>query len=149
MSLKIFDKIKHFKLEDFDHPDMLDDITLQMLDDMVEQEGWVKKISIKMHADFAYSGHSDKSMHYMGKAFDVSILDTESGKPLPIIEQFLIAIRYFWTGIGIYPRWNSPGLHLDTRPITRFTRRTFWYLDRDGNYNKSIKQFLSEEGVKI
>ena len=50
MSLKIFDKIKHFKLEDFDHPDMLDDITLQMLDDMVEQEGWVKKISIKMMA---------------------------------------------------------------------------------------------------
>jgi len=132
-----WNEIKHFKPDEFDYPDFIDFNSLSMLDSMREKE---KKIII-INSDFAFTGHSDNSMHYKGKAFDIVIKDKNTKEPLPIIEQFLIAIRYFWTGIGFYPFWKVPGLHVDTRPLTLLDRRATWWKDKEGEY-RPIEEYF-------
>jgi len=74
-------------------------------------------------------GHVSNSLHYKNpcKAVDLHI----SG--MHVIEQFLCAIRFReFTGIGLYPDWNQPGLHLEVneeRPI----QGLWWRDDTDGN----------------
>lgn len=56
------------------------------------------------------------SQHNFGKAVDVLF----PGNNKSIFEIFLLAERFSFSGIGIYPAWTGPkrskgGLHLDTR----------------------------------
>jgi hypothetical protein len=52
--------------------------------------------------------------HPMGLAIDFHIPNT------PVLDQYLMAERFDgFNGIGIYPDWNSPGLHVDARPKDR------------------------------
>lgn len=51
----------------------------------------------------------DKGYHPKGQAVDCHI------EGMHVFDQFLAAIRFsYFKGIGIYPNWNNPGLHLDT-----------------------------------
>jgi hypothetical protein len=81
------------------------------------------------------------SMHYMGKAVDCVIRDAATRQPFPIVEQFLMALGWCWSGIGFYPHWHSPGLHLDTRPVTRMMPRALWWRDAEGFYHH-VKDYL-------
>jgi uncharacterized protein YcbK (DUF882 family) len=135
-------KVRHFAPSEFNFPDMLDSRTIAMLDAMRHEEGKTRDIIITINSDFDYSGHSSNSMHYQGKAFDLVIKDRRTQHHLPILDQFLIAVRYFWTGIGFYPYWNTPGLHVDTRPMILTGRRALWWRDNDGSY-KSVEQYIS------
>lgn len=139
----LFSGIRHFKPEEFRHPDKLSAIALTTLDTMRDREGDLRAIYIVVNEDFApgRQGHAEKSRHYFGDAFDIVIKDSITRQPLPLLEQFLIAIRYCWTGIGVYPFWNLPGLHVDTRPMTRQMRRALWMRDRVGVY-QDIKEFF-------
>lgn len=47
--------------------------------------------------------------HPLGTAADLHVVN------MPLLEQFIAACRFNFIGIGIYPLWNSPGLHLDMR----------------------------------
>lgn len=138
-----FRKIRHFKPEEFDAPERLDDDSLILLDAMRHEEAKRRDIIIVVHADFAITGHSAGSRHAFGDAYDISIKDLESGKPLPIMVQFRIASSYTWGGIGIYPFWNNPGIHIDRRPWSVFKRRATWYKDAAGEY-KAINDYLKE-----
>lgn len=41
---------------------------------------------------------------------------TEKGTPLNVVDQYIIASRFDrFNGIGVYPHWDHPGLHLDIR----------------------------------
>jgi len=64
---------------------------------------------IVIHCAYDSSGHATNSQHYLGRAVDLHIKD------VPLIEQYLLAERYGWRGIGMYTDWNTPGLHLDLR----------------------------------
>lgn len=64
---------------------------------------------IIIHEGYAESGHSENSAHYFGNAVDLHI------EGLNLIEQYLVAERFLWGGLGLYPEWNTPGLHLDIR----------------------------------
>lgn len=119
-------KIRHFKPSEFDYPDLIKDSTILMLDSMREHE---KGIIITINSDYR---PGDPGYHGKGMAVDCVIRNTQTKDPLPIIKQFIMASRYFWSAIGFYPYWNEPGLHLDTRPMTRFARRATWWRDRDG-----------------
>ena len=123
-------RIKHFKPREFDYPHLVDVDTLLQLEAMrTKEEG----IIITINSDYR---KDDKGMHGWGKALDMVIRNARDEEPLPVVEQFLIAVRYVgWTGIGIYLDWKVPGIHADTRPKTRFDRRAFWYR-KDGIYRK-------------
>ena len=72
--------------------------------------------------------HCKGSFHGLGMAVDLHI----SG--MNIIDQFIAASRFpEFTGIGIYPNWNNPGLHLDIRQ-TSF--RALWWRDSEGKYQE-------------
>ena len=99
--------IKHFKPEEFNYPDEFINnggfVLLQKLDEFREFVG--KPIII--HSDFR---PGDKGQHGKARAVDIHI------KGMHVIDQFLCAEKSgLFTGIGIYPNWNNPGLHLDIR----------------------------------
>lgn len=68
---------------------------------------------VRVHNAYEPSGHTDGSLHYEGKAVDLHV------EGLHVVDQFLAAERSgLFDGIGIYPFWINPGLHLDKRPET-------------------------------
>lgn len=139
-----FRGIRHFSPDEFEYPDKVDHHTLYLLDCMRDIEGPRHHIIITIDCAYvprAQGGHAPHSMHYMGKAIDCVLRDARSREPLPIVEQFLIALRYTWTGIGFYPFWHAPGLHLDTRPVTRFMPRALWWRDKEGEY-RAVEEFF-------
>lgn len=141
-----FRKIRHFKPHEFDAPERLDDDSLILLDEMRHEEAKTRDIFIVVNADFALTGHSANSRHAFGDAYDLSIKDGKTRKPLPVMDQFRIASNYTWGGIGIYPFWNSPGIHVDRRPWSVFRRRATWYRNAAGEY-LSINEYMKEFGV--
>lgn len=54
------------------------------------------------------------------------------------------AMQFPFTGIGLYPFWNNPGLHLDVRPLEDGDhRRRMWYRNEKGQYsNLTFQTFL-------
>lgn len=68
-----------------------------------------------VHCAYEKDGHTTTSQHYVGKAVDGHFVD------IPLIEQYLVAERFGWHGIGVYPDWNNQGLHLDMRDIVNST----------------------------
>lgn len=105
----LWQDIKYFKKEEFNHPDEFINnggyVLLQKLDEFREFVG--KPIII--HSDFR---PGDKGQHGKARAVDIHI------KGMHVIDQFLCAEKFGkFTGIGVYPNWNNPGLHLDIRHL--------------------------------
>ena len=73
--------------------------------------------------------HVQNSYHYRGEAVDIHV------DGMNVIEQFLAASRFTaFRGLGLYPYWNNPGLHLDCRTLTYNAPRARWLRDKAGNY---------------
>ena len=87
----------------------------------------------KVH-DINQGKHTADSLHYQGKAIDLHMEGLNLGQTARI------AMRYFFGGVGLYPEWNNPGLHLDVR-----LNPTTW-IQRDGEYIYTWPDF---EGVLI
>ena len=81
--------------------------------------------SLNIHC--AYEDRED-GYHPMGMACDFHI------KGLSVVDQFLLATKLPFGGIGVYPHWNSPGLHCDIRPLANGIRY-FWMRDASGAYH--------------
>ena len=76
---------------------------------------------IVIHCGYEPGGHTSKSQHYLGRAFDLHI------KGMNWRDQFYAAIEFGkWSGVGVYPDWNSPGLHCDIRVQEKGTRIATW-----------------------
>ncbi|MEW6712369.1 MAG: hypothetical protein AB1403_21300 [Candidatus Riflebacteria bacterium] len=79
-----------------------------------------------IHCAYESSGHSEDSYHYKGQAVDGHFVG------MHLLNQLLVAERTnLWRGIGLYPFWNNPGLHLDVRggqPLR-------WIRDQAGIYH--------------
>lgn len=99
-----------------------------------------RDIRIRINAAYDVDGHSPASQHYLGKAADIVIF--EKGRDaLPLYEQYELVRRHgLFPGIGVYPHWNTPGLHIDLGP-----RRQWWkpesgpYLAiNDANKNQAL-----------
>ena len=97
-----WNSIKNFTAKEFNSDDMSKPLVLG-LQQVRDYTG--RKIKIK-------SGYraGDKGLHGLKMAADISI------EGLHVVDQFLIIVRFnIFTGIGIYPNWNEPGLHVDVR----------------------------------
>jgi uncharacterized protein YcbK (DUF882 family) len=82
--------------------------------------GLVQK-PVKIHCAYAQDGHTTNSYHYLGLAVDLNI------EGLPVMDQFIAAERFnIFNGIGVYPMWNNPGLHLDLRPVDKLGPDSRW-----------------------
>lgn len=78
--------------------------------------------------------------HPSGMAVDLHIVG------LHVADQFLVVSKFdVFNGIGVYPWWNSPGLHLDTRPVTsRLEPEARWGCKAKDIYDPLDWKFLSE-----
>lgn len=97
---------------------------MRFLDEFRKQLGH----PIHIHAGYATEGHSPNSLHYKGMAVDCSC-------PSLTLRDFYNAACNFqhnrrnFGAIGVYPYWNSQGLHLDFR-----TNSIKWIRDEKGKY---------------
>jgi len=97
-----------------------------MLDAMRDFAG----VRVIIHCAYETSGHSPNSYHYKGMAVDLHF------EGLNLLDQFIIASRWDFGGIGVYPFWKNPGLHVDIRPIPeKYTKEARWWRDAAGKYH--------------
>jgi len=122
-------KSKYFKKnENWGESTKMSPILIDMLNEFRE---FVDK-PIIIHCGYSTDGHSTNSYHYRGLAVDLHIQN------IHYIEQLVLAMQYKkFNGIGVYPYWNSPGLHLDIRD----TSSIIWYQDNKKRYHyiKGVK----------
>ena len=127
-------KVKYFKPSEFKHPDKLDPLLIYSLDALRTAAGR----PITINSDYR---EGDKGQHGAGRAVDVVI------HGLPVLDQFFIAEKTrLFAGIGIYPHWNTPGIHVDIRPLQPHEPGARWARDAAGNYVALNWEFV--KGVK-
>lgn len=115
-------KVRHFKRSEFSHPDKLDPLLIYSLDALRVAAG--KPIIV--NNDYRAG---DPGQHGLGRAADIVIVG------LSVVDQFLIAEKTrLFSGIGIYPHWNRPGIHVDIRTLQPHEPGARWARDIAGNY---------------
>ena len=107
MNVNSWTKIKHFNIDEkWGDPSKVNFYLVSALDTLRDA---VNK-PIVIHCAYDTKGHSDGSMHYIGKAADIHIVG------MSLVDQYLAAEKLgLFNGIGLYRGWNNPGLHLDLR----------------------------------
>lgn len=82
---------------------------------------------------YIHSGYrkGDRGMHGKKKAFDIHI------DGMSIFDQYIAAEKIGFGGIGVYPYWNNPGLHIDVRKDHKR-----WGRDCRGNYVALTSRFI-------
>lgn len=123
--------IKHFTSDEFDAPNMPGSgaehfsIDLARFLDVYHEAlskhvGHTVSVIIHHNGGYAVGGHSGGSQHYKGRAVDSHAQDKKTGELISVIDQYLVAEKLdLFGGIGFYPQWNRPGLHLDIGPEHR------------------------------
>lgn len=129
--------IKYFTEEEFRPADYDGDFNMGMgfllkLDTLRSQID--SPVVIHKNGGFAVKGHSRNSLHYRGLAADLHIGAGNSTRPRDALQQAILAYKWSFLSIGIYPFWNSPGLHLDDRTAIGLPK-TVWFQDRAGIYH--------------
>ena len=136
----------------------LEDGTVYELEHFTKHENWGKaeeinpQLLVELDKMREYAGvpfivhygtqgsHSPNSQHYHGNAVDGHF------EGLSWMEQLLIATRFGFTGIGVYPFWNNPGIHVDVRENVNY--RAMWWRDRQGSYH-SIEEGLDNVRTSV
>ena len=120
--------IKFFKPSEFKYPDKVSRELITKLDTYRAMVG--KPIII--HSDYR---PGDKKQHGKGLAIDFHV------KGMKVLDQYFYAERSgLFVGIGLYPYWNSPGLHVDIRE--EGTAR--WGCDQKGGYVALTSDFVRD-----
>lgn len=87
-------------------------------------------------------GHNPRSKHYDRPAMAVDFYV----KDIDLDDLFFLAVNFkshkglTFNGIGAYPFWNTPGLHVDARE-----KPVYWYRDEQKKYHYSIQAVEIEE----
>ena len=113
------------KTENWGLPGRVSGLTLLALSIIRRETGW----PVVIHNAFELTGHSANSQHYQGKAVDFHFTtDVQYYRQVLMVEQILNRYQLSeFVGLGIYPGWNNPGFHLDTRGS-----KARWGFDRMG-----------------
>lgn len=109
-----WNKIEHFtRSEKWGDPEKMN---LMLLIELDRYRDYLKRRMI-IHCG-TQGKHTPDSQHYHGFAVDLH------AEGIPLFDAFIAALRFGFTGIGIYPQkkkkkgdpgWYNPGLHLDKR----------------------------------
>jgi len=106
------------------------DLFNTMCRDAERHNGWLHRINSSWRA-------KGSGQHPKGRAFDAVFFNEVPGD-IDVWIQYRFAQRYPWGGIGAYPFWNAPGLHLDTRQGLDHIA-TWWREDKMGATGKIVK----------
>ena len=123
MNESLWKTLRWFKEDEFPEPYLMDAWLMKLLDEMRDQVG--KRFIVHYSTD---GEHSVGSAHYRGEAVDGHF------EGMDVIDQYLTAEAYNFPGLGFYPWWVSPGLHLDTRRLDPFQKGARWLRDKTGLY---------------
>ena len=121
--------------------DLLDNIekmtidTLDTLNDMCHTAATKYGWSYLVNSDYRPNG---TGQHPKGRAVDLVFYDKTPGD-VNVLSQFVFALRFNWTGVGFYPQWDIPGIHVDTRQNAKFTAQ--WWRDESSKY-RSVNDFF-------
>lgn len=144
MNPNAWEQIKRFRREEFDYPDKLDMRLIVMADAMLVRETRYRPgLQFIVHNDYR---PGDPKTHGMGWALDGHFQIKHSGciKNLSIEDQFFICMRYPFGGVGIYPWWTHPGVHIDVKPRSLSDRRRMWLSPAEKDYLPVEDYFLKE-----
>lgn len=136
----VFEHTLTVKPEHFSNPFKMNSWTIILFDRMITNETIRNPmLGFQVHSDYTAHGEhwASKSKHYTGEAIDFHFYQTLTNgnhETLPMLIQWAMAERYRWGGLGIYPHWNFPGLHIDTRNIAEDGPESRWYRDERGGY---------------
>ena len=126
-----WEKVRYFKRHEFHDADKLNPLLIYSLDALRHAAGK----PIKINSDYR---PGDPGQHGLGKAADIVI----SG--FSVVDQFLIAEKTrLFSGIGIYPYWNSPGIHVDIRTLKPHEPGARWARNEKGVYVSLDWAFIS------
>lgn len=121
----IWNKLAHFKKEDFNYPDKMSWATLFVLDNLREK----LKVPITVTSDFRPDSTTFHNKVGCGIAIDfypIWTVDQSDGAIL--IDNELMGMNLIY-GLGAYPCTNNKVYHLDLR-----SDRLYWYQDKEGTY---------------
>ena len=118
-------------------PDTLD-LFNTMVRDGERRNGWVHRINSTWRKP-------GTGQHPLGRAIDFVFYTFDPGD-VNVLTQYNFVKTYAWGGIGIYPEWNAPGLHVDTRQGGDHIAT--WFQDKFKAYH-SLAQYEDVYGVKI
>lgn len=134
-------EIEHFKPEEFDAKDIPGSgrekmslsfvMALDKYHRLLSQHlGYDIAIVIHQNGGYATGGHSSNSAHYKGKAADFHAVNKQTGLIIDWMDLWIVAEKCaLFNGIGLYPGWHSPGLHVDRgAPYRRWMRSDGLYL---------------------
>lgn len=136
MTYEEWDNITNFSPKEFGATGMskLLIYTLQDMRDYTELRFGERKIII-------HSGYREGSIGYhpLKMAVDLHI------EGLHVIDQYLIAERFdAFNGIGVYPNWDQPGIHVDVRPKSKTNFDSRWGCLEKGVYLALNKEFFDK-----
>lgn len=133
MTPEQWETIRHFNPdENFGDPSKMSYLLLLSLDNLREYIG----APIVIHC--GYEDRGNDSYHCKGMAVDCH------AKGLSLYDFYFASTRFSFHGIGVYPKWNNPGLHLDIRPVHRYEGRAFWGCTAPGEYVALSAQFIAD-----
>ena len=129
-------RVRHFDPSEWQKdPARVDPALVYLVDDLREYVGR----PIVIHVAWDDARHAEDSAHYDRPctAVDLHI------KGLNLCDQWLAAERFPFSGIGLYPSWAAPGLHVDIRPNPEHpTVGRRWWRDQVGSYHALNRAFL-------
>ncbi len=147
MKREDFQRIEHFTMKEIPGWDKMKFEVIKRLDEMRHGDGEAMKWYFIITSAYREGKPGVRySYHHDGMAIDGMMIDRKTHLPLPLPKQFIIAERWGWGGIGLYPFWARPGLHLDIRPYSEYDRHARWYRDRNGNYGNHL-DYLELRGL--
>ena len=121
-------QVNHFTPTEFEHPEDMFPTLVYELDKFREFVRRAVKVKESNPERRPGSSHMPQSLHYVGRAVDIAVKD------LPLWDVFLAATRFpLFTGIGVYPYWTEPGIHVQIDADTSILRK-YWWRDNSGQY---------------
>lgn len=108
-----FPDLRYFKPSEFSNPGMMETALLEQLDEARHRLGYPLRITSSFRPG-AVAPSGGPSQHAAGAAVDMH------SPGMPCVELYLALERMeLFGGIGIYPWWTHPGVHVDIGPRGR------------------------------
>ena len=127
-----WDNVKFFKPSEFVSPGLMNPELIYALDALRA------KVGARFNVHSSYRA-GDEGTHGKGLAVDGHFVGVS------LIDQFLAAEKsLLFGGIGLYPYWNNPGIHLDVRKNTKEKGGARWGRNAAGVYVALDAKFLIE-----
>jgi uncharacterized protein YcbK (DUF882 family) len=115
-------------------------ISKKLVYNMEDMRIFINKPIVLTCAAYSNSGHTTNSQHGFGNAADYKIANST------LLEMYITAERFNFTGIGLYPNNGNPFVHVDVRDQNDLDVQSRWIAI--GDPNKWTYVELNEQNFK-